>query len=127
MKLRRPWLVGALSLIPFYWPCWYYLVNREMRDFGSVRGDAELGTSRPGRSVLAVTAAVTPLLWALSVAFAVPWTGAVVTSIALAAVTLVVAAEIALIGITVVVQRRLTRLWETVGQPVTRAPERRLG
>ena len=153
VKLRRPWVVGALSLIPFYWQCWYYLVNREMRDFGAARGEKRLGASRPVRSVLAVTlgylvivpplvstwrsvrrletcertagwapAAVVPLLWALSISFALGWTGVFVTSIALA-VTLCVAAEVALIGITVAIQRRLTSLWETVGQPVTQAPD----
>jgi hypothetical protein len=55
VKLRRPWVVGALSLIPFYWVFWYYAVNREMRDFGRGRGDADLGESQPWVSVLAVT------------------------------------------------------------------------
>ena len=57
VKLRRPWVVGALSLIPFYWVFWYYAVNREMRDFGRARGNAALGESKPGLSVVAVRSA----------------------------------------------------------------------
>jgi hypothetical protein len=34
---------------------WYYKVNREMRDFGSARGDQRLAGSKPVRSVLAIT------------------------------------------------------------------------
>src|SRR5262245_7884241 len=66
VKLRRPWVVGALSLIPFYWVFWYYAVNREMRDFGRARGDADLGQSQPWVSVLAVTIGAlvfVPSLW----------------------------------------------------------------
>jgi hypothetical protein len=55
VKLRRPWVVGALSLIPFYWVFWYYAVNREMRDFGRARGDVDLGETKPWLSVVAVT------------------------------------------------------------------------
>ena len=55
VKVRRPWGVAALSLVPFYWCVWYYRVNREMRDFGRTRADAGLAGSKPGRSALAVT------------------------------------------------------------------------
>ncbi len=68
VKLRRPWVVGALSLIPFYWVFWYYAVNREMRDFGRSRGNAALGESKPGMSVVAVTAgALVVVPWMVSV------------------------------------------------------------
>jgi hypothetical protein len=57
VKVRRPWVVGALSAVTFgiYFLFWYYKVNREMRDFGASLGDGELATSRPVRSILAVT------------------------------------------------------------------------
>jgi hypothetical protein len=49
-----------------YWLFWYYRINREMRDFGASRLDAQLAASRPWRSVLAVTvgrlAVVPPLV-----------------------------------------------------------------
>jgi hypothetical protein len=68
VKLRRPWVVGALSLIPFYWVYWYYAINREMRDFGRARGNAQLGESKPARSVVAVTAgALVMVPWIVSV------------------------------------------------------------
>src|SRR5262249_3572766 len=55
VKIRRPWAVAALSLVPFYWCVWYYRVNREMRDYGRTRADRPLASSRPGLSILAVT------------------------------------------------------------------------
>jgi hypothetical protein len=67
VKLRRPWVVGALSLIPFYWVFWYYAINREMRDFGRARGDAALGESKPALSVFAVTlGAIVVIPWVVS-------------------------------------------------------------
>jgi Domain of unknown function (DUF4234) len=55
-KIRSPW---APALLPFvtlgiYVFCWYYFINREMRDLGRARGSDELGDS-PGKSLLAVT------------------------------------------------------------------------
>lgn len=57
VKLRRPWAVALLGLatLGIYSIVWYYKVNREMRDYGSVGGDADLARSKPARSVIAVT------------------------------------------------------------------------
>ena len=54
-KLRNPWGVLGLSLITLfiYYFCWWYFVNREMRDLGRARG-VDLGQN-PGNTVLAVT------------------------------------------------------------------------
>ena len=56
-KLRRPRTVALLTVATFgiYWPFWYYKINREMRDYGSSRGDRALSASQPVSSVLAVT------------------------------------------------------------------------
>jgi hypothetical protein len=45
----------CVATLGIYACVWYYKVNREMRDFGSARGDQELGRSKPIRSVLAIT------------------------------------------------------------------------
>ena len=57
VRARRPWLVALLSILTLgiYSVVWYYKVNREMRDYGSVARDSDLGGSKPVRSVLAVT------------------------------------------------------------------------
>ena len=55
VKIRRPWVVGALTLVPFYELYWYYRINCEMRDYGRARGDVVLAASRPVHSILAVT------------------------------------------------------------------------
>jgi len=57
VRERRPWAVALLSIVTLgvYSAVWYYKVNREMRDYGSVSGDGELAESNPTRSVLAVT------------------------------------------------------------------------
>jgi hypothetical protein len=57
VKVRRPWAVALLSILTLsvYSVVWYYKVNREMRDYGSVSGDSDLAGSKPVRSVLAVT------------------------------------------------------------------------
>jgi len=141
VKLRRPWVVGALSLIPFYWVFWYYAVNREMRDFGRARGDAALGESRPGLSVVAVTAgSLVVIPWIVSVWHAVRrieacerLAGSRPESSALVLCLLVGASLIGWVGVflghgavaliltysgiplgiaaTVLMQQRLTRLW----------------
>jgi hypothetical protein len=104
VKLRRPWAVGALSLIPVYWVFWYYAVNREMRDFGRVRRDARLGESstRPASSALVLS-----LLVGGSLA---GWVGAFAGSGTIA-LLLTSAGIPASIAATVLMQRRLTRLW----------------
>lgn len=56
-KRRRPCAVGLLCVatLGVYACVWYYKANREMRDFGSARGDQRLAGSKPARSVLAIT------------------------------------------------------------------------
>jgi len=56
-KHREPGLVLLWSIITLgvYQAVWYYKINRELRDFGEARGDAELAKTRPGVSLLAVT------------------------------------------------------------------------
>jgi hypothetical protein len=141
VKLRRPWVVGALSLIPFYWVFWYYAVNREMRDFRRARGNAALRESKPGLSVVAVTVGwivIVPallsqwravrrieaceriagsrpessaLILALLVgASTVPWIGWFMEQ-GVAAVVVTYSGLPAVIAATVLMQRRLTRLW----------------
>jgi hypothetical protein len=57
VKLRRPVMVGALSVITLglYSVVWYYKVTREMRDYGASRGDARLASVKPRYAVLAIT------------------------------------------------------------------------
>jgi hypothetical protein len=54
-KVQSPVALVTLSVVTLgiYACFWYYRVNREMRDYGRACGDAELGDSKPGRSVLA--------------------------------------------------------------------------
>ena len=56
-KARRPWAVATFCVVTLgvYACVWYYKVNREMREFGSARGDRHLAESKPVRSVLAIT------------------------------------------------------------------------
>jgi hypothetical protein len=58
-KVRDPGnvlLFFFLTLGFFIYPqVWYYRINRELRDYGESRGDAELSGSNPVLSVLAVT------------------------------------------------------------------------
>src|SRR5436190_15873338 len=56
-KIRSPWAPALLPFVTFfiYYFCWYYFINREMRDLGRARGaQEELGDS-PGKSLLAIT------------------------------------------------------------------------
>jgi hypothetical protein len=55
-KVVKPWIVAALSFVTLglYFLRWYYRVNREMREFGAARHDADLSASRPLRSLVAV-------------------------------------------------------------------------
>jgi Domain of unknown function (DUF4234) len=54
-KLRNPLAVVGLSIITIgiYYFCWWYFINREMRDLGRARG-TDLGQN-PTNSVLAIT------------------------------------------------------------------------
>jgi hypothetical protein len=147
MKLRRPWVVGALSLIPFYWLFWYYAVNREMRDYGRARGDAGLAKVKPTVSVLAVTLGwfviVPPLVsqWRTvlridaSERVAGSRSGSTPLIVCLLGASFLVswaglivahvptALALSFIGVvgtsaaTVLMQQRLTRLWTAAGQP----------
>jgi hypothetical protein len=66
-KIRSPF---APTLLPYitlliYLFCWWYFINRELRDFGKARGSNELGDS-PGKSVLAITLGaliIVPAIW----------------------------------------------------------------
>lgn len=56
-KVREPGLVLLWTIVTlgvYNW-VWYYKVNRELRDYGRAHNDAELGSTRPGLSLLAVT------------------------------------------------------------------------
>jgi hypothetical protein len=57
VTVRRSWAIVMWNVLTLfvYSAVWYYKVNREMRDYGRARGDSELGDSKPGRSLLAVT------------------------------------------------------------------------
>jgi hypothetical protein len=66
-KIRSPF---APALLPFitlfiYLFCWWYFINRELRDLGQARGSNELGDS-PTKSVLAITLGaiiIVPAIW----------------------------------------------------------------
>jgi Domain of unknown function (DUF4234) len=55
-KIRSVWWVAILSVVTLgiYVFFWWYFINREMADYGRVKGTNELGDS-PGKSVLAIT------------------------------------------------------------------------
>ncbi len=54
-KIRNPLGVMVLSLVTIgiYYLCWYYFINREMRDLGEARG-VDIGHS-PATSLVAIT------------------------------------------------------------------------
>ncbi len=66
-KIRSPF---APALLPFitlliYLFCWWYFINRELRDLGKAKGSNELGDS-PTKSVLAITLGaliIVPAIW----------------------------------------------------------------
>ena len=66
-KVRNPVLVAIFTIITLgiYQVFWWYLVNREMADYGRARGTNELGDS-PGKSTLALfpgALVVVPAIW----------------------------------------------------------------
>jgi hypothetical protein len=66
-KIRSPFAPALLPYITLliYLFCWWYFINRELRDFGKARGSNELGDS-PGKSVLAITLGaliIVPAIW----------------------------------------------------------------
>ena len=147
MKLRRPWVVGALSLIPFYWLFWYYAVNREMRDYGRASGDARLAKVKPALSVVAVTlgwfvvvpplvsqwrtvlridaserlagsrSGRTPLIVALLVGSFLLSWSGLIVADGATVLALRLVGVGGTIAATVLMQHRLMQLWTAVGQP----------
>ena len=66
-KIRNVVAVAVLSVVTLliYLFFWWYFVNRELADYGRVKGTAELGDS-PGKSVLAITLGalvIVPAVW----------------------------------------------------------------
>jgi hypothetical protein len=66
-KIRNVVAVAVLSVVTLliYTFFWWYFINREMADYGRVRGTTELGDS-PGKSVLAATLGaliIVPAVW----------------------------------------------------------------
>jgi hypothetical protein len=57
LRTRNPWLVLGLTVITIgiYWFAWYFLINRELRDYGRRQGDEWLAKGQPGQSLAAVT------------------------------------------------------------------------
>jgi hypothetical protein len=141
VRLRRPGAVALLSLLPVYWFVWYYRVNREMRDYGRQRRDAELAKVKPWAAVITALVGnvlLIPLcisLWRTvrrvgrserafglqpeaNTVFAVLLTCTCAATIASAAVTDTVVGLavglgglLALLTFTALVQRRLNALW----------------
>ena len=66
-KIRSPFAPALLPYITLliYLFCWWYFINRELRDLGKAKGSTELGES-PGRSTLAITLGwiiIVPAIW----------------------------------------------------------------
>ena len=55
-KIRNLWIVALLLIVTLgiYYYFWYYLIKRELRDFGAAH-DRTLGSISPGMGVLAMT------------------------------------------------------------------------
>jgi hypothetical protein len=55
-KIRNLWIVALLLVVTFgiYYYFWYYLIKRELRDFGAAH-DRTLASISPGMGVLAMT------------------------------------------------------------------------
>jgi hypothetical protein len=67
VKIRNVVAVAVLSVVTLliYAFFWWYFINREMADYGRVRGTSELGDS-PTKSVLAITLGllvIVPAVW----------------------------------------------------------------
>lgn len=72
-KIRNVVAVAILSVVTIliYTFFWWYFINREMADYGRVRGTSELGDS-PGKSVLAITLGllvIVPAVWTIVTTF----------------------------------------------------------
>jgi hypothetical protein len=57
LRTRNPWLVIGLTIVTvgIYWFAWYYMINRELRDYGERQDHEWLAKSDPQASILAVT------------------------------------------------------------------------
>ena len=72
-KIRSVFAPALLPIITLliYLFCWWYFINREMRDFGKANGSTELGDS-PTKSVLAITLGalvIVPAIWSTVTTF----------------------------------------------------------
>ena len=56
-KIRNLWIVALLLIVTFgiYYFFWYYLIRRELRDFGFRTNDQRLASISPGMGVVAMT------------------------------------------------------------------------
>ncbi len=66
-KVRSPVAVAILTVVTLgiYLLFWWYFINRELADYGRVKGTAELGDS-PGKSTLALfpgALVIVPAIW----------------------------------------------------------------
>jgi uncharacterized protein DUF4234 len=69
-SILAPALLPIITLL-IYLFCWWYFINRELRDFGKARGSNELGDS-PTKSVLAITLGaliIVPAIWSTVTTF----------------------------------------------------------
>ncbi|HZB24132.1 MAG TPA: DUF4234 domain-containing protein [Gaiellaceae bacterium] len=57
VKVRSLWVCALLLLVTIgiYYLFWYYMIKRELRDFGARRGVQDLSRISPGMGVLAMT------------------------------------------------------------------------
>ena len=57
VKIRNLWVCALLLVVTLglYYLFWYYMIKRELRDFGSRRAVHELAGISPGMGVLAMT------------------------------------------------------------------------
>ena len=127
-KVRDPGIVAlffALTLGFIVYPqVWYYKINRELRDYGRAQGDEELAESNPAMSVLAVTLGaliiVPPFVsWyratkriqrAQELAGTAQMSGWLMVAFYIGALVTTVAG----LGIPVVVQDNLNKIWKTL-------------
>jgi Domain of unknown function (DUF4234) len=72
-KIRSPVAVAILTVVTLliYLFFWWYFINREMADYGRLRGTSELGDS-PTKSVLAISLGalvIVPAVWTIVTTF----------------------------------------------------------
>ncbi|MDX6615614.1 MAG: hypothetical protein QOD60_705 [Solirubrobacterales bacterium] len=127
-KVRDPGIVAlffALTLGFIVYPqVWYYKINRELRDYGRAQGDEELAQSNPTMSVLAVTLGaliiVPPFVsWyratkRIQRAQELAGTGGMSGWLMVAFYIGALVTTVAGLGIPVVVQDNLNKIWKTL-------------